>query len=88
MYCRKEMVKILKCYLISKKLWHLVSLSKGAIFFLANPVYGRVKISFSNILEKEDNIKIGRKFACKRLSPTLSIGITFSIFNESGKILI
>ena len=36
MYCRKEMVKILKCYLILKKSYG--TLSKGAIF-LANPVY-------------------------------------------------
>ena len=35
MFCRKEMVKILKCYLISKKSYG--TLSKGAIF-LANPV--------------------------------------------------
>ena len=34
MYCRKEMVKILKCYLIPKKSY---TLSKGAIF-LANAV--------------------------------------------------
>ena len=34
-YCRKEMVKILKCYLIPKKRYD--TLSKGAIF-LANPV--------------------------------------------------
>ena len=31
MYCRKEMVKILKCYLIPKKSFG--TLSKGAIFF-------------------------------------------------------
>ena len=31
MYCRKEMVKILKCYLIPKKSYD--TLSKGAIFF-------------------------------------------------------
>ena len=37
MFCRKEMVKILKCYLIPKKSYG--TLSKGAIFFLANPVY-------------------------------------------------
>ena len=36
MYCRKEMVKILKCSLIPKKSYG--TLSKGAIF-LANPVY-------------------------------------------------
>ena len=30
MYCRKEMVKILKCYLIPKKSYG--TLSKGAIF--------------------------------------------------------
>ena len=36
MYCRKEMVKILKCCLIPKKSYG--TLSKGAIF-LANPVY-------------------------------------------------
>ena len=36
MYCYKEMVKILKCYLIPKKSYG--TLSKGAIFF-ANPVY-------------------------------------------------
>ena len=30
-YCRKEMVKILKCYLIPKKSYD--TLSKGAIFF-------------------------------------------------------
>ena len=36
MYCRKEMVKILKCYLIPKKSYG--TLSKGAIF-LANPAY-------------------------------------------------
>ena len=34
-YCRKEMVKIFKCYLIPKKRYD--TLSKGAIF-LANPV--------------------------------------------------
>ena len=32
MYCRKEMVKILKCYLIPKKSYD--TLSKGAIFFV------------------------------------------------------
>ena len=39
MYCRKEMVKILKGYLNPKKSYG--TLSKGAIFFffLANPVY-------------------------------------------------
>ena len=31
MYCRKEMVKIFKCYLIPKKSYG--TLSKGAIFF-------------------------------------------------------
>ena len=31
MYCRKEMVKILKCYLTPKKSYG--TLSKGAIFF-------------------------------------------------------
>ena len=31
LYCRKEMVKILKCYLIPKKSYG--TLSKGAIFF-------------------------------------------------------
>ena len=31
MYCRKEMVKIFKCYLISKKSYG--TLSMGAIFF-------------------------------------------------------
>ena len=36
MYCREEMVKNLKCYLIPKKSYG--TLSKGAIF-LANPVY-------------------------------------------------
>ena len=30
-YCRKEIVKILKCYLIPKKSYD--TLSKGAIFF-------------------------------------------------------
>jgi len=35
-YCLKEMVKILKCYLILQKSYD--TLSKGAIF-LANPVY-------------------------------------------------
>ena len=30
MYCRKEMVKVLKCYLIPKKSYG--TLSKGAIF--------------------------------------------------------
>ena len=35
-YCRKEMVKIFKRYLILKKSYD--TLSKGAIF-LANPVY-------------------------------------------------
>ena len=35
MYCRKEMVKILKCFLIPKKSYG--TLSKGAVF-LANPV--------------------------------------------------
>ena len=37
MYCREEVVKILKCYLIPKKSYG--TLSKSAIFFLANPVY-------------------------------------------------
>ena len=31
MFCRKEMVKILKCYLFPKKSYG--TLSKGAIFF-------------------------------------------------------
>ena len=31
MYCRKEMIKILKCYLIAKKSYG--TLFKGAIFF-------------------------------------------------------
>ena len=31
MYCRKEIVKIFKCYLIPKKSYS--ALSKGAIFF-------------------------------------------------------
>ena len=31
MYCRKEMVKVLKCYLIPRKSYG--TLSKGAIFF-------------------------------------------------------
>ena len=38
-YCRKEMVKIFKCYLIPKK-----SLSKSAIL-LANPVERKNKIA-------------------------------------------
>ena len=44
MYCRKEMVKILKCYLIPKKSYG--TMSKGAIF-LANPVYPRQRDSLS-----------------------------------------
>ena len=36
MYCRKEMVKILKCYLIPKK---AMALCLRVQFFLANPVY-------------------------------------------------
>ena len=36
MYCRKEIVKILKYYVIPKKSYG--TLSKGAIF-LANPVF-------------------------------------------------
>ena len=35
MYCRKEMVKILKCYLIPKK---VIALCLREQFFLANPV--------------------------------------------------
>ena len=35
MYCHKEMVKILKCYLIPKK---MLSLCLRMQFFLANPV--------------------------------------------------
>ena len=35
MYCRKEMVKILKCYLIPKK---VMALCLRVQFFLANPV--------------------------------------------------
>ena len=31
MYCRKEMVEVLKCYLIPKRSYG--TLSKGAIFF-------------------------------------------------------
>jgi len=34
-YCHKEMVKILKCYLISKK---VMTLCPKVQFFLANPV--------------------------------------------------
>ena len=36
MYCRKKMVKILKCYLIPKK---FMALCVRVQFFLANPVY-------------------------------------------------
>ena len=46
MYCRKEMVKILKCYLIPKKsygTWY-----KGAIF-LANPVYQDIFVSCNTV---------------------------------------
>ena len=48
MYCRKEMVKILKCYLIPKKSYS--TLSKGAIF-LANPfcIYIYIYISLIKI---------------------------------------
>ena len=35
MYCRKEMVKIFKCYLIPKK---IMALCPRVQFFLANPV--------------------------------------------------
>ena len=35
-YCRKEMVKIFKCYLIPKK---VMTLCPRVQFFLANPVY-------------------------------------------------
>ena len=44
MYCRKEMVKNLKCYLIPKK-----SLSKGAIFF-GQPCRMHVTVSFTGEL--------------------------------------
>jgi len=36
-YCRKEMVRILKCYLILKKSYD--TLSKGAIFFGQRCIY-------------------------------------------------
>ena len=35
MYCRKEMIKILRCYLIPKK---VMTLCLRVQFFLANPV--------------------------------------------------
>ena len=37
-YCRKEMVKILKCYLIPKK---VMALCLRVQYFLANPVFRR-----------------------------------------------
>ena len=39
-YCRKEMIKTLKCHLIPKKSYDI--LSKGAIF-LANPVFSALQ---------------------------------------------
>ena len=47
MYCRKEMVKILKCYLIPKK--NYGTLSKGAIFF-SQP--SSISIFLTNITHK------------------------------------
>ena len=52
MYCRKEMVKIFKCYLIPKKSYG--TLSKGAIFFGQPCIYthfrpkGTVSMASSN----------------------------------------
>ena len=43
MYCRKEVVKILKCYLIPKK---VMTLCLRVQFFLANPVYCQYKLIF------------------------------------------
>ena len=77
MYCRKEMVKILKCYLISKKSYG--TLSKGAIFF-ANPVYSiirqAVKIFF--IVEKHvsSNDTIKNKIGVTNKTPTLEFGLS------------
>ena len=49
MYCRKEMVKFLKCYLIPKKSYG--TLSKGAIFFWPTLYLSKLfyVISFSTV---------------------------------------
>ena len=49
MYCRKEMVKILKCYLIPKKSYG--ALSKGAIFYGQPCIYrvGQIHIQYTCI---------------------------------------
>ena len=43
-------------------------------------------ISFSNILEKCDNIDIGLQLEAISLAPDLKMGITLASFNLSGKI--
>ena len=46
MNCRKEMVEILKCYLIPKK---GMTLYPRVQFFLANPVYGAFKMMITTL---------------------------------------
>ena len=48
MYCRKKMVKILKCYLIPKKSHGI--LSKGAIFFGQPCIYTRSHLNLLRIV--------------------------------------
>ena len=43
-------------------------------------------ISVSSIFEKQGKAEIGLKFPTSSLSPDLKTGVTFAIFNASGKV--
>ena len=53
MYCRKEMVKILDCYLIPKK---VMALCLRVQYFLANPVYSRLLLRATITFSKRNRL--------------------------------
>ena len=63
MYCCKEMVKILKCYLIPKKSYG--TLSKGAIFF------GQSCRKKTTVLYRFQKFSIGKVLECYYICKSL-----------------
>ena len=81
MYCRKEMVKILKCYLIPKKSYG--TLSKGAIFF-ANPVVEKIMYRRLYLFLEKQNFFYKQQFGFrKNHSTTHALSILVNKVTES-----
>ena len=73
MYCRREMVKILKCYLIPKK---VMALCLRVQFFLANPVQRNAQYGELNQPLCDYQLGLSSKFNAS-LMPVLGITLLF-----------